>query len=120
MGTSIILQRDPHPPEGKISLDEWTRIVGSSGTVRLRTEAYISVNPVTNELIRVNPGEGATELELDGSWIPFLTWKRGRLIGEYHPRMENPSDPVRSALVRIAVAMKASIHTDADDAPLPW
>ena len=104
----------------EIHEDEWDEFVESQDNLRFNSEPIVLRNPVTGETIEMSAPEGATEVLVNGSWYPFLSFGNGELRMQYHPDFENSDNSVRKAIVGVAGYFAALITTDAGDEVLAW
>jgi len=103
-----------------IAFDEWAKLVESDPGLRIRTEPYVAANPATREKIVMQTGQGDSEVEIGGEWVPFLRYRRGELTIRFTDEMDDPQDPVRNKIVAVAKALSALITHDAGDELLRW
>ncbi len=114
MSIGLIVERRGEATE-RISVDEWKQFVSSRDDVRLRTEPYVAVNPLTSQRISIPLGEADSEILVSGEWLPFLRYKRGKLITEYQEEFDDPSNEIRIMIAYAARAFQAVIGTDLGD-----
>jgi hypothetical protein len=107
-------------PDAAIALSEWMAIVDQDDTLRLRVEPYVAVNPRTGEKISINPGDAATEIQINGEWLPFLRFRNGALTTKYVQEFDDPQNAGRIKITTIARRLGALICTDAGDEFLRW
>src|SRR5215469_7460409 len=105
MSVSLLVERMHSHPSGPISLDEWKQLIASDPDLRLRTEPYLAVNPRTGDRITIPAGEADTELLSGEEWLPFLWFSRGRLEIAYRDEFDDPTDPIRLKLAKIAIQL---------------
>ncbi len=105
---------------GRIALEDWRALVESDPRLRLRTEPLVAVNPATGAKISIPVGEADAEWLDAGEWVPFLRFKRGRLVTEYAPSFDDPDDDMRGAIVGVVRRLDARICSDLEDEPLAW
>jgi hypothetical protein len=103
-----------------ISLEDWSRVVSKEPDLRFRTEAHLVANPETGDRIRMPAGEADAEFLTGDDWQPFLRFFRGRLVTEYRPEFEVPSNEFRKKVASVAKELNAFVATDVDDDPLNW
>jgi hypothetical protein len=107
-------------PDAAIALSEWMAIVDEDDSLRLRVEPYVAVNPRTGEKISINPGDAATEIQIDGQWLPFLRFRDGALTTKYVQEFDDPQNTRRIKITAIARRLGALIRADAGDEFLSW
>lgn len=104
----------------EIDEEEWEEFVVSQDNLRFNSEPMVCKNPATGETIEMAAPEGATEVNVNGSWYPFLSFSNGELRMQYLPDFENPDNSVRKAITGVAGYFAALITTDAGDEILAW
>src|SRR5688572_18206389 len=117
MGAALIVEK---ADGGRIALEDWRALVESDPRLRLRTEPWVAVNPATGATISMPAGEADAEWLDAGEWLPFLRFRRGRLVTEYAPSFDDPADAMRGAIVDVARRLDARICSDLEDEPLGW
>jgi hypothetical protein len=65
-------------------------------------------------------GEGDSEIFRAPVWQSFLAFRRGELVMPYLDELDEPSNPLRVAVVAAAKHLKAIIRHDAGDQILDW
>lgn len=103
-----------------IAFEEWTKLVDSDLSLRIRAEPDVAVNPATGARIVTQAGEADSEVEIGGEWMPFLRYRRGELRIGFTEALLNPRDPVRYKIAAVAKALDALITHDAGDELLWW
>jgi hypothetical protein len=106
--------------DAAIALSEWMAIVDEDDSLRLRVEPFVAVNPRTGEKISINPGDAATEIQIDGQWLPFLRFRDGALTTKYVQEFDDPQNTRRIKITAIARRLGALIRADAGDEFLSW
>lgn len=121
MSISLFIERrDESGQLREIGLADWQDIVAADADLRLSDEPLHARNPQSGEIISMPVGPGASELRVQGEWIPFLEWRRGALTCRYRETMEDPDDPFRRKLVELAPIFRAAIFVDVQDEALEW
>jgi hypothetical protein len=116
MSVGLIVERPGNP----IDVNEWRSLVACDPSLQMRDTPYSAVNPSNGAVIAIQVGEADSELLQDGEWLPFLRFKRGRLVTEYLDEFEDPANPIRAKIATVASSLKAVIANDADDELLDW
>lgn len=118
MSVTLYVERSRTQPA--IERAEWLPLIGPDALLRQRTAPYVVVNPTTGATIEMPAGDADSEICMDGEWVPFLQFRRGKLRIGYVEGFDDPADLRRQTITAIAKALDAQIATDADDAPLDW
>ena len=119
MSISLIIERRGEAIE-RISIDEWRQFVSHRNGIRFRTEPYVAGNALTSQQISLAPGEADAEILVNGEWLPFLRYNRGKLVTEYHEAFEDPSNEIRNEIVCVLEALHAVVGTDLGDEVFNW
>jgi hypothetical protein len=117
MSITLFLER---PDEQSISVDEWLQLIERHEDLRVTTAAASANNPRTGSTVQVQTGQASSEINLLGSWLPFLSWRRGKLTTRYRVEFDNAQDPTRLKIVQIARELEAHVCNDVEDDPLDW
>ncbi|PWF47608.1 hypothetical protein [Massilia glaciei] len=104
----------------RISVDEWRSVVASCDDLQMRSEPHVGMNPGTKLKITLPLGEADSEILVHEQWLPFLRFRRGALITEYDEDFDDPANPIRIVVARVAKQLDAVIGTDVDDDVLEW
>lgn len=104
----------------EIDEEEWEEFVESQDNLRFNSDPMVFKNPATGETISMAAPEGATEVNVNGSWHPFLSFGNGELRMQYLSEFEDADNPVRKAIAGVAGYFAALITTDAGDEVLAW
>jgi len=115
MSTAILIER-----QERIALEEWRALVAADQDLRLRSQAFVAVNPRTGAQVQLPPAEADSEIKEGDKWLPFLRWRRGCLVTEYRAEFESPQHPSRIKLVQVAQRLRARLGTDAGEEELGW
>lgn len=118
MSVTLYVERLRTQPE--IERAEWLAIIDADAVLQQRTVPYTVVNPATGATLEMPVGEADSEIYVDGVWVPFLQFRRGKLRTGYVEEFDDPSDLRRQKIAAIAKALDAKIATDADDDLLDW
>jgi hypothetical protein len=118
MGVGLIVSRLQR--NASISLEEWRSFLEAASDLRIQSEPYTAVNPKTGAKIQLPLGEADSEFFVDGQWLPFLRFARGRLVTEYRRELDVPTNELRLKISQVARHFGAVIGTDAGDDNLAW
>jgi len=97
----------------EINQDVWSDFVESQNNVRFKTTPYSIKNPVTGYTIEIPTPDGATEILVEGNWLPFLYFQKGELMIRYSQDMEYADNHIRQVIIEVASYLSAMITTDA-------
>ena len=103
-----------------ISPEEWLAYVHQDPELRLRTEDWVAVNPITQERITMPAGEAETWFRVVEEDHPFLRYRSGNLVMKYSYHLDDPENPARRKIAAIARHFSALITHDAGDEILDW
>lgn len=118
MSVTLYIERPRNQPA--IEINEWLSAIKADAQLQMRTAPYKVINPTTGATIEMSVGEADSEIYVDGEWVPFLQFRRGKLRTGYVEEFDDPSDLRRQKISAIAKALDAQIATDADDDLLDW
>jgi hypothetical protein len=104
----------------EIALTDWIRYVETQPDLRIRTEPYVALNPSTGARIEMAADDGDSEILSDGEWTPFLSYRDGELAVAYGDELDDPTNPIRKVIARVARHFSALIRHDAGDKILDW
>lgn len=108
-------------PDGEaILLEDWLAYLAKTPELRHRTEGYTGRNPKTGEEIAIAAGDGESELALEGSMVPFLSWSDGELVGRFYLFADDPRDAQRSRIAEIAQHFGAVVVEMGEGSSLKW
>ena len=116
----LIERRDEANEPAQIDVGEWEEILEADPQLRSRTEPYKAVNPQAREKLVVPAGRASSEIYVDGQWLPFLRFGRGKLSIRYNPEFEDPGNELRKKVAQIAWKLGAVVTSDAGDDILEW
>jgi len=108
-----------NPTGEKIALSDWLRYIKSDKHLRLRT-APITVRSPSGMELSVNPGKGQSEVTYRGEKLLFLRYSNGELWMNYVDGLDDPQNPIRRKIVKIAKHFSAIITHDAAEEVLDW
>ncbi len=124
MSVSLIvtrsLDREFNKTNMTISLEEWLAFVAKDPTLRVMATPPTATNPATGEIISIRLRPGDTEFRASQEFVPFLGYSDGELRMRYLDRFDNPTDPIRRQIAKVAAHFGALIMCDAGDGILDW
>ena len=108
--------------DGEITLDEWCSAVRSTDGVRLADRDAAGVNPSTGEEIRIQSGEGDSEVrhKVGGmlglgqkqEWMWAFRFSHGRATFKATDSIESPKNMVHQVAAKLASRLGAVIVGD--------
>ncbi len=114
-GIHIERVNDKGEPIGEpITLSEWKAAVESQKNVHLTSEDFISKNPATGEVIRIQNSEGESEVFFseESKWYRVYRWNKDRITFKGLPSFDNPNDLIRQTTQQLAKVLGARIVGD--------
>jgi hypothetical protein len=57
-------------------------------------------------------GQADAEVYVDGRWLPFLRFSRGKLMTKYRREFETPGNELRAKITHIARQLGAAVTVD--------
>jgi hypothetical protein len=121
MSCAVLIERQVESSKpAQIEIGEWIEIVNADPQLRIRAEPYLARHPVTASLLVIPVGEADAEIYFDGQWLPFLRFRRGKLITEYQSEFETPGNELRMKIAHIARQLGAVVISDTGGDDLEW
>ena len=120
MSYSIFIERD-----NAIDIEAWKSAVTEIEDIKLMSEPTEGINPATKEFIKISSSDAdvAVLFKRGGfwgfgckeEWVQAIFFSNGRAQIKATTAIENPTDPVRIAVSRIAKKLNAKIRGEAGE-----
>lgn len=120
MSAGLIIERNSNNRDVLITIEEWKQLIATHSDLRLRVDPYVTIDLQTGTHIQIPVGVADTEMRCSNEWIPFLRFRRGRLVTEFREEFKDPRNVLRLKIAEVAKQLGAVVTTDVNDEKLDW